>query len=65
MIDISTGAAISSGLGSGSIMVLGCICDGSAGAGAVLPDMRARTCSMAANSSDGAVLAPWIAVAKC
>ena len=31
----------------------------------LLPDIRACKCSMTASSSGGALLAPWIAVAKC
>ena len=65
VMDTSTGAAISYGSGSGSVMVLGYICAGGAGTGALLPAMRAHKCSMAANSSGGAVLVPWIAVDKC
>ena len=61
----STGVASCSGWGSGSDMVMGYICAGGACAGVLLPDIRGHKCSMAASSSGGALLAPWIVVAKC
>ena len=61
----STWDASRSGSGSGADMTVGCIVTGGIEAGVLLPVMRARKCSMAASSSGGAVLAPWIAVANC
>ena len=62
---IGVGRCFGSISGTGSVTVMGWIVVGSAGTGVLLPEMRARKCSMAASSSGGALLAPWIAVAKC
>ena len=63
--NIGAGRRSGSSSGAGSDTVMGWVVVGGAGAGVLLPEMRARKCSMAASSSGGALLAPWIAVAKC
>ena len=62
--NIGAGCCSGSRSGVGSDTVMGWIVVGGAGAGVLLPEMRVRKCSMACNSSGGALLAPWIAVAK-